>query len=128
MQTQRQFVRYAVIGIVSNLALYLIYISLTRAWLQPRTAMTIMYTVGVLATFLFNRNWTFAYTGSRQGPLIRYLVVYALGYIINLVVLSLLVDVFGYPHEIVQASLILFLAIAIFLAQKLWVFDHRIKD
>jgi putative flippase GtrA len=126
--TQRQFVRYATIGLVSNLALYLIYILLTNDLLQPHAAMTIMYAVGVLCTFVFNRNWTFAYLGTGWAPLMRYILVYAFGYVINFLMLSILVDKFGYPHELVQGGLILFLAGLIFLAQKLWVFDSRARQ
>jgi len=34
-----------------------------------------------------------------------------------------MVDRLSYPHKVVQAGLILVLAIALFLAQKFWVFD-----
>ncbi len=125
---QRQFARYAAIGFASNLALYGVYILLTTATLQPVTAMTLTYVVGLLSTFLLNRHWTFAYPGPRRAALIRYVLVFALAYVINYLMLSYMVDYLGYPHEIVQAGLILFLAVAIFLAQKLWVFDERHKE
>jgi len=125
--TQREFVRYATVGLVSNLALYLIYILLTNDLLQPHAAMTIMYAIGVLGTFVFNRNWTFAYLGTGWIPLMRYILVYVFGYVVNFLMLTVLVDKFGYPHEIVQGGLILFLAVLIFLAQKLWVFDSRAR-
>ncbi len=125
---RRQFARYAVIGLVSNLTLYSVYLLLTIYFLQPRTAMTITYAIGVLVTFLLNRSWTFAFSGRRRAALARYLLVYTIGYIINLLVLSIFVNAYGYPHEVVQAGMILFLAIAIFLAQKLWVFGPRIEE
>ena len=36
-----------------------------------------------------------------------------------------MVDYLGFPHQVVQAGLILFLAIALFSAQKWWVFCER---
>jgi len=119
---QRQFARFAVVGVLSNLSLYGIYILLTRASLQPQVAMSITYLGGVLLAFFLNRYWTFAHRGNNQSALTRYVVVYACGYIINYLMLSTLVDDFGYPHEIVQACLILLLAVGFFLAQKYWVF------
>lgn len=123
--THRQFAKYATVGLVSNVALYGVYLVLTNASIAPRTAMTVMYVVGVLATFLFNRNWTFENRGSRRAALVRYGFAYALGYIVNLIILTVMVDYLDYPHEVVQAILILFLAIFLFLAQKFWVFGAR---
>ena len=122
MPTQRQFARFAVVGVLSNLSLYGIYILLTLAALQPRVAMSITYAGGLLLAFLLNRHWTFAHRGPKKAALTRYVVVYALGYVFNYVMLSILVDDVGYPHEIVQACLIVILAVAFFLAQKFWVF------
>ena len=85
--------------------------------------MTIMYAAGVTFTYLLNRNWTFDYQGPGRATLLRYVLVYGLGYVINFLVLSVMVDRLGYPHEVVQACLILVLAIALFVVQKFWVFD-----
>ena len=120
--TQRQFARFAVVGVLSNLFLYGIYILLTLAALEPRVAMSITYAGGVLFAFFLNRHWTFAHRGPKTSALTRYVVVYALGYVFNYLMLSILVDDVGYPHEIVQACLIVILAAAFFLAQKFWVF------
>lgn len=121
--TQRQFTKFAAVGFASNVILYCFYLLLTAVSLQPHAAMTIMYAAGALITYLMNRNWTFEYAGPKRAALLRYVLVYGLGYVVNFLVLSMLVDRLGYPHEVVQACLILFLAIAIFLVQKFWVFD-----
>lgn len=86
--------------------------------------MTITYVTGLLLTFLLNRKWTFTYLGRENAAFYRYVSVYALGYAVNFLMLSVLVDRLGYPHEIVQACLIPVLAAAIFLAQKFWVFGR----
>ncbi len=122
--TQRQLARYAAVGFASNFALYCIYILLTTVSLRPHTAMTITYAAGLLVTFLLNRNWTFSYPGIEKAAFFRYVLVYAVGYAVNFLLLYILVDYLGYPHEIVQACLILALAIALFLGHKNWVFDE----
>jgi len=127
--TQRQFARFAVVGVLSNLSLYGIYILLTLASLKPQVAMSMTYVGGILIAFLLNRHWTFAHRGSKKSALTRYIVVYALGYVFNYLMLSTLVDEFGYPHEIVQACMVLILAVTFFLAQKFWVFkDERAAE
>ena len=122
--TQRQFTKYAAVGLASNFILYCLYLLLTAVSLQPHVAMTIMYAAGVMFTYLMNRNWTFVYTGHRRATLLRYMLVYGLGYVINFLGLSVMVDRLGYPHKVVQACLILLLAIALFVLQKFWVFDR----
>ena len=52
----------------------------------------------------------------------RYCTVYGLGYLLNLAVLYFLVDLHGYPHQSVQAAMIITLAVLLFISQKYWVF------
>ena len=119
-----QFLRYAVVGLASNLLLYLAYLGLTQLGVGYKTAMTILYLTGVCLTFAFNRNWTFKHQGHYTRSFIAYVAVYAFGYVLNLAVLFLLVDRLGYPHQWVQGFMILFLAVLLFSLQKLLVFRN----
>lgn len=117
-----QAFRFAMVGLASNALLYLIYLALTAAGIDPKIAMSLLYMAGVAQTFLFNKRWTFNHTGNHSTTLVRYLIVYASGYLVNLLVLFWLVDSLGYPHQIIQGVMILMLAGTIFLLQKFWVF------
>jgi len=123
-KTQGQFVRYASVGLVSNLGLYLAYLVLTALGLGPKLAMSLLYAVGVVQTFLINRSWSFGHEGRLRGAFARYVASYAFGYTLNLGVLWLAVDRRGLPHEGVQAVMILALAVMLFLLQKFWVFTE----
>lgn len=125
MRTWRQFIRFAIVGLLSNLVLFLLYLAATRAGVGPKSAMTALYFVGVLMTFVFNRNWSFSHEGVITATLLRYLLVYMLGYALNWTALYLLVGVYGWPHQAVQAAMIMLLALALFLSQKFWVFGDR---
>ena len=50
MSTLRQLVSFGMIGIVSNAALYVIYLVMTRLGVGPKTAMTAVFALGVLST------------------------------------------------------------------------------
>lgn len=121
-QTSLQFVRYALVGLASNLLLYLAYLALTTAGIEPKLSMSLLYLVGVAQTFVFNKRWSFRHSGMHGIAFIRYCSAYGLGYVINLLVLVVLVDRMGYPHEIVQGGMVLLLAVMLFLLQKFWVF------
>ena len=122
MSTHIQMLRFAVVGLASNAVLYLVYLGMTAAGMGPKLAMSLVYGIGVAQTFLFNKRWTFKHDGRLDTAFIRYISVYAAGYLANLLVLAWLVDGLGYPHQIVQGVMILALAGCFFILQKLWVF------
>lgn len=122
MEVHKQFIRYAVVGLASNLISYLLYLLATWLGLGPKTSMTVLYMLGVLQTFVFNKSWSFRFAGAPVPALLRYGAAYALGYVINFLALILLVDQAGLPHQLVQGVMILVIAIMLFLAQRYWVF------
>ena len=117
-----QIKRYTIIGLALNVSIYLLYLLLTHFGLGPKTAMSALYVSGVIASFHFNRTWTFAHKGHVTKALIGYFSIYAIGYLLNLFALHLLVDKFGYAHQWVQGTMIFLLAILLFSLQKFLVF------
>ena len=118
-------VRFAVVGVVSNVALYVAYVGVTFMGVGPKLAMTLCFVAGVLFSFVLNRNWSFKSASPTGGALLRYAITYLLGYLLNLAGLLLFVDGWGFPHEIVQACLIAVVAVLMFVAQRAWVFRAR---
>ena len=117
-----QFSRYAVIGLVLNAALYGLYLALAAAGLSPVGAMTASYALGIALGFVMNRRITFGHNGRPAGPFFRYIVAYALGYLLNWAGLWLLVDRMAVPHQLAQAGLICAVACFLFIMQRIWVF------
>lgn len=119
-----QLVRYLVVGIGSNALLYLAYLALTAVGMDPKLAMTLLYALGVIQTFVFNKHWSFRHVGKHGPAFVRYGLAYALGYIVNLSALMLLVDQMGLSHQWVQGAMIVVVALLLFLAQRYWVFPQ----
>ena len=122
-QTLRQFVRYATVGVVSNLTLYIAYLGVTGLGMGHKLAMTLLYVTGVIVTFVFNRNWTFGHDGFAHQAFARYVIAYLLGYLLNLGLLWIGVDYLNLPHQGVQAGAIIVVASCVFLIHKYWVFE-----
>lgn len=122
-----QFTRYAIVGLASNLVLYMLYLALTALGMGYKSAMTLLYVVGVAQTFIFNKKWSFRHGGNAAGAFTRYATAYAAGYALNLFALWLFVDRMGVPHQIVQGIMIVTLAVFLFLAQKYWVFTPDMR-
>lgn len=127
-KTRGQFLRYAVVGLGSNLLLYLAYLVLTTWGIGHKTSMTLLYALGVAQTFMFNRTWSFQHVGGLHSAFARYVAIYAFGYVLNLSLLWLFVDEIGLPHQIVQGILLLVLALLLFLLQKYWVFRVSMRE
>lgn len=123
-----QLSRYAIVGLASNLIGYLLYLLATAAGVGPKLAMTLLYGIGVLQTFVFNKRWTFGHQGGHRLAFIRYCTVYGVGYLVNFSALLFFVDRIGYPHQIVQGVMILLIAGMLFLAQRYWVFAQKVRS
>lgn len=121
-KTLVQLVRYGVVGLASNSFGYILYLGITYFGIGPKIAMSLLYCIGVVQTFIFNKRWTFVHNDSGSRAFIRYCVSYGLGYILNLLALFVFVDRYGYPHQWVQGFMILSLSAMLFLLQKFWVF------
>jgi putative flippase GtrA len=119
-----QFSRYAIVGLVSNAMLFVLYLVLTGLGLGHKLSMTACFIIGVIQTFLFNKNWTFSYGFDFGGSFLRYWAGYLSAYIINLIILFVFVDYMQLPHQAVQGVTIILLALYLFLLQKIWVFRH----
>jgi putative flippase GtrA len=122
LAVSHQFLKFALVGLVSNVGGYLIYMMATYAGIPPKTAMTFLYAMGTIIGYCGNRKLTFIFEGSLLASGYRYLSTYLVGYFINLLILFVFVDRLGYPHAIIQAIAIFIVASFLFFTLKLFVF------
>lgn len=128
MTARTQFIRYVVVGLASNATIYVGYLLLTRFGMGPKLAMSLLYGVGVVQTFVFNKKWSFRFEGTATPALVRYATVYAVGYVINFFALMLLVDQAKLQHQLVQGVVIFVVAMMLFVAQRYWVFRQTTRS
>ncbi|HKC95390.1 MAG TPA: GtrA family protein [Nitrospira sp.] len=126
--TGKQLIRYAAVGIISNVTGYIVYLLATHLGMAPKFAMSVLYGVGAAIGFFVNRSLSFSYKGGMIGSGIRYLTVHSVGYVMNLTMMVVFVDNFGYPHQIIQAIAILVVAAFLFIAFKIFVFRPPMPD
>tara|TARA_R110000850_G_scaffold62_3_gene272 strand:+ start:19223 stop:19582 length:360 start_codon:yes stop_codon:yes gene_type:complete len=108
---------------VTNFIGYIVYILFTSLGVKPVLAVTLLFGVGALISFLGNRRFTFSVTSSKKQAGVRYAAVYFLGYLFNLSILLVFVDWLGLAHQIVQACAIFVVAAVLFLLSKYYVFS-----
>jgi putative flippase GtrA len=117
-----QLIRYGLIGVMSNALAFGVYVGFTAFGVPPAVGMTIVYVTAATVGFFANRRLTFAHRGSVWGAAGKYVVAHAIGYLINLGILVVLVDVLGRSHVWAQALAILVVAAYLFVTFKLVVF------
>lgn len=124
----RQLIRYGLVGVGINLILYLGYLLIYHLGLEPKKSMSLIYLIGVSIGFYSHRQLTFAHGGDARQSMVRYMAAHILGYLINFSLLMVMVDYFGYPHELVQAAAIFVVAAFLFIVFKYWVFPESNKN
>lgn len=122
--TFRQLVSYGAIGILSNLAGYLLYLAVTRAGVEPKLAVTFLYAIGACLSFLGNRKITFRHEGRIDRSAVRFAMTHIAGYLMNLSILQVFSDSLGYPHQAVQLVAIFVVAGFLFVAFKTFVYKE----
>jgi putative flippase GtrA len=122
----RQLLRYGLVGVTSNAAIYFVYLLITFLGIEPKTAMTLVYIIGASIGFIGNRKWTFAHRGDSYGAALRYMLAHLSGYLLNFLILFTFVDRLGYAHQWVQAVAIIIVAGFLFIVFKYFVFRERI--
>lgn len=120
----RPILRYAVVGTACNAIGYAAYLALTWLGIPFKLVMSFLYVLGICISFLGNRNWAFEHRGNVMGTAWRFGLAHAAGYLINLALLTILVDKQGYPHQWVQAAAIFIVGGFLFVVFKLFVFCH----
>ncbi len=120
-----QLIRYGIVGVAQNAVGYGIYLFCTWLGADPKLVVGVSYPLAMLVSFLGNKKYTFAHKGGTAGAGGRFLLAHACSYGINLGMLYLCVDRFGYPHQLVQLAAIFVCAAFLFLTLKFYVFAVR---
>ncbi|PLX47116.1 MAG: hypothetical protein C0613_14925 [Desulfobulbaceae bacterium] len=118
----KELCRYAFVGLISNATGYLFFLLFTSLGVNPKISITILYGSIATVSFFGNRNITFSFNGGSLGAGFRYFLCYLIGYLINLVILIIFLDEFGYAPHVVQAIAVFVVAIFLFVSLKFFVF------
>ena len=88
-EIQRLF-RYGIVGLATNVSLYVVFLLFLRLDLLPAIAVGLCYGLGVAMSYLLNRRWTFSSTASHRQDLLKFLLAYGIGLISTLLTITLL--------------------------------------
>lgn len=89
---RRQLLRFGIVGLGSNLVLYLAYVLLLHLALQPLWAAAICYCSGVCLSYIFNRAWSFESRETHRQDLPKFLLAHGVGICSTMLVLTVLLE------------------------------------
>jgi putative flippase GtrA len=90
-----RILRFGIVGLGTNLGLYLMFLLLIIGGVAPVPASAFCYGLGVMGSYLLNRRWTYASRANHGRDLPRFLLAYGVGFVVALIAMVLLVKPLG---------------------------------
>jgi len=118
--------RFFIVGASNTLLVYLLYVVLIKLGVDYKLALFFDYLFGILFGYLLNRYWTFA-SNKHRLSFIKYVVLYIVVFILNILFLILLVDFLLLDPIYSQFFIVLIISLVSFLVQNTWVFSRQVK-
>lgn len=86
----RQLMRYGVVGTVSNVLLYCVYLLALKTGLTPSASAGLSFALGTVFSFVLNRTWAFKSQGAQSADLFKFLIAYGTGFVFTIIVVGIL--------------------------------------
>lgn len=117
--------RFALVGIATAALFYaLVAAGVELAGLAPPVASAIAYPLVLGFNYLLHFNWTFGVAAPQTVAIGRYLVMVALGFVLNGLIMHVGVTVLGVNYLLVQTLAMVVVISVNFVLSSLWVFRH----
>jgi putative flippase GtrA len=98
-------IRYVIVGVANTcVGLGVIYASMYFLRFSDTLANGVGYVVGVMVSFVLNRNWTFEHAGPVAPALVRFVGVLLVAYFANLATVLVLIEALGINRYLAQAA------------------------
>jgi glycosyltransferase involved in cell wall biosynthesis/putative flippase GtrA len=120
------FAKFLLVGVVNTLVgLAAIYAAMYFLGFDTVAANALGYGVGILVSFLLNKQWTFANSDQAIPTLLRFLLVIGLAYAVNLAVVVAADYHFGLDKYLAQAMGLVPYTLTAFLGSRYYAFKAR---
>ncbi len=117
-----ELIRFCLVG-ATGYAINLAVFAIADKWFRYQLAFAVAFAVAATSNFVWNRLWTFRVThGVPHHQYARFLTVSAVALVVDLLVLTTLVEVAGMSRLLAAAIAILIATPISFLGNKVWSF------
>lgn len=119
----KQFFRFLTVGVFNTIFGYcVIFACMYLAKISPESSNIIGYAIGLIASYILNRRYTFNSKQNRHSEIIRFLAVFIVAYASNFAVLVILIHRVGIHEGVSQILAGLIYVFASFIMNKYYVF------
>lgn len=118
--------KYAVVGVANVIIEFTLYAALVHLGLWYVAAKVVAVLAANANGYTFNRLWTFRAGRHQHATLVRYAIVQGTGLLLNLGLLTLMVEVAGVGEIAAGGLAIPVVAAYCFLANRFWTFGRHI--
>ena len=122
---KRSLVRYTLTGTAMSVAMYGGYALLETSGLSPQWAISIVYPLAVIASYVINRRFTFGSNRAHTTASWRFILAHSTGYVLNVSLLTVFATLFGFPHLIVEAIVIVVVGLSLYALMRFFVFPSE---
>lgn len=124
-QLPGQLMRYTIVGLTSNGFAFCVYLSITWLGVAPEATAAGLYLAGAISSYFGNYQWTFSSKRPHLSTLPRFAVAHALGFSMQLLLISYLYRKIGLSHQFAQLVTVGCIAIILFLSFRYFVYPER---
>ncbi|MBU0520897.1 MAG: GtrA family protein [Gammaproteobacteria bacterium] len=118
-----QLVRYYLVGALVNAGGYVAFLVLLHAGMEPKLAASVLYVIGALVSFGLNRKLVFDSAVQIRTSLIRLFIMLLAGYVLNMLMLYVFVDLYTAPAWLIQIISVVLISVLFYLANKFYVHE-----
>ena len=118
-----QLIKFSAVGALNTLiGLTAFYFSYSLLGLHYSLALALSYGVGIINSYVWNRQWTFSSKGNIYREAWKFALVYINSYVINLLLMFYFIEKVGIATEISVVITLILTTIISFAGHKWWSF------
>ncbi|MHC8311052.1 GtrA family protein [Pseudomonas sp. GT1P32] len=118
-----QFIKYYLVGALVNAGGYAAFLILIHQKIEAKLAASILYVIGALISFWLNRKLVFDSTIHIRTSLLRLLIMLMAGYVLNILMLYIFVDLYNAPAWLIQIASVVLVSVFFYLVNKFYVHE-----
>ncbi len=119
---EKHISRFIFVGILNFFVSYGVYFILLYFNIYYILALLISSVIGIAHSFIWNKKWTFKSKGDVWKESLRFISVYGIAFLINLVILAIFVEKMMFNPKIAQLLALGVVSIISFYGHKYWSF------
>jgi putative flippase GtrA len=124
-----QSIKFIITGLINTLVSFFVYyLSFSILKHSYSVSLIFAYAFGILNSYIWNSKWTFQKNSFVWKGFAKFILIYVLTFLINLIILGFTIKIIKINELISQAFALIIAGILSFMGYKYWCFANDSKD